>query len=158
MQAARGAPYGLRQVFVGHLLKHKPDRAGVKRLLGENGTLLHCQHDDLRSRDLRAQTPDRLDGVALGQAQIEHQDVGAVLAHVTSHRVEVSRFRDHLEILLAFQQQPEAATHQRMVIGEHHPDRRLDLPQNRPAGRLPPNARAGLIAPDGCLGLILRDV
>jgi hypothetical protein len=130
MQAARGASQRLGQVFVGHFLEHEPDRAGVKRLLCEHRTLLHREHNDLHARDLLAKAPDRLDARAIGHTQIERQHARAVLAHMTHHRLEVARLRDHLEIILTFEQQPEAATHHRMVIGKHHANRprRLLLP------------------------------
>jgi hypothetical protein len=123
MQAARGASHRIGQVLVGHFLEHEPDRAGVKRLLREHRALLHRERDDLRARYFLTKAPHRFDARARGHTQIERQNMRAMLAHVTYDRLELRRLRDHLEIVLAFQQQPEAATHHRMVIGKHQADR-----------------------------------
>ena len=52
--AAGGPLHGLGELVVSSMLEHESDRAGVERLLGENGTRLHGQNHDLRLRSLGA--------------------------------------------------------------------------------------------------------
>ena len=47
-------PNGLDQLLVGGLLEDVAERAGLQRLAGEGGLVLHRQHDDRRLRRLLA--------------------------------------------------------------------------------------------------------
>src|SRR3954453_3527119 len=50
----------LEQLLVGRLLEHEAERAGLQRLAGETGVVLHRQHDDVRVRGRLAKPRDRL--------------------------------------------------------------------------------------------------
>ena len=45
-----------------------------------------------------------------------------VAVHVAGHTLQIAGLAHHVDILLAIQEQTEAAPHQRMVIGEDDPD------------------------------------
>ena len=46
-----------------------------------------------------------------------------VAAHVAPRALDVAGLGHDLEVLLAVEQQPQAAAHDRVVVGEHDPDR-----------------------------------
>jgi hypothetical protein len=47
-----------------------------------------------------------------------------VAAHVAASAIEVRRLGHYLKALLGVQDLPQPAAYDRMVVGDHHPDRR----------------------------------
>jgi hypothetical protein len=73
----------------------------------------------------------------LRQLAVEHEHVWPIIADVPQDRLQVIRFRDHLHVLLVVEQLPQAAAHQRMVVGKNHTDG-----QRRGSRRRGPRRRA----------------
>ena len=121
--ARRGAAHRLDELVVGGLLEHVAERARAQRLARERRLLLHRQDDDLGVGRLLADHGDRLEARAAGHVQVEHEHRGVVAAHIAPGALDVARLGDDLEVRLAVEQQPQAAAHDRVIVGEHDPDR-----------------------------------
>ncbi len=122
--AACRSPHRRGQLGVGPVLEDERDGTGVEGVAGERWAALHGQYHDLGLGDLRAQAADRLDARAIGHLKIQYQHLGPVAVHVAPDRREISRLGDHVDAILAIEQQPQAAAQERMVVGQHDTDRR----------------------------------
>ena len=69
------------------------------------------------------QEPARgLESVELRHADVHEDHVGSELAGACEGLESVGRLADDLDVLLRFEDQPEAAAHERLVVGDEHPD------------------------------------
>lgn len=86
-------------------------------MLREDRAFIHREHDDLGVRRLRAQLADHFDVRRARHTQVEHQHLRSLVVDVAPGRGHVPRFGDHVNVLLTVEQQPQAASHHRVVIG-----------------------------------------
>jgi len=68
---------------------------------------------------------DRLDARSTGHPQIEHEHMRGMSVHMTHDGREIARLGDDVDACLAVQQQPQAAAHRNMVVGQQDRDRKL---------------------------------
>ena len=113
---------GIDQIGAPHLLQHVAGRAGHDRaeqrfVVGERG-----QHQARDLGVLGADLAAHLDAVAVGQAHVEHGDVGLV-AGMRAGLLGGARLADHLEVVLGLEQLAQAAPDDLVVVEEEHPDR-----------------------------------
>ena len=94
--------------------------------------------------------------VDAGHADVHEHDVGAMLERQAHRLLAVGRLADDGDVVLRVEQRPEAAPHQRLVVGDDDGDhgastgrcaadaeaRRRRTGRPRPCRRAPPPARA----------------
>ena len=114
--AGGGEPDRLQQLLVGGLLEHEAERAGLQRLAGEGGVVLHREHDD---RGLVAQPRDRLQARAAGHVEVEHEHGRPVRAGQPLGVGDGAGLRDHLQAFLVVDQHPQALADDGVVVGDH---------------------------------------
>src|SRR5262249_8925836 len=66
--------------------------------------------------------PGGLDAVDRGHLDVDERDVRAVLGGKRHRLVAVGGLGDHLDVVFRFEQGPDAAADQRLVVGEEDPD------------------------------------
>jgi hypothetical protein len=67
-----------------------------------------------------------LEPVEFGHADVHEDHVGCELAGACEGLESVGRLADDLDVLLGFEDHPKAAAHERLVVGDEHPDHGLD--------------------------------
>jgi hypothetical protein len=120
--AASGEANRLGQLLIGEILPHEADCSGGQRTLSEHGVLLHRHDHDLRLRRPLAQPSDRFAARTVRHTQVKHQHVRPVPSDMSKDRRQVTGFGDDLDVILAFEQHAQRATHERVVIGKDHAD------------------------------------
>ena len=55
--------------------------------------------------------------------EVEHEHLRTIALNMAHGRVQVTSFGDHLHVFFAVEQQPQAAAHLCMAVGENHADR-----------------------------------
>ena len=77
----------------------------------------------MRRPGVRAQAPRRLDAVEPRHADVHHDDVGPQPQRRLHRLGAVLRLADDLEVGLDVEHGPEAAAHERVVVGDEDADR-----------------------------------
>ena len=123
--AARGPANGIWKLLVGEILHHESDRPGCEGPLRKHRVLLHRHNHDLGLRRTLPQLPDCFAAGPVRHAKVEHEHVRLAAADVAGDRCDVDGFGNYLDVVLAVEQQPQTAAHQRMVVSKDHADRAL---------------------------------
>ena len=108
-------------------LATNPSSACGEGTLSEDGVVLHRHHHDLRVGRFLLQPADRRDARSARHVEIEHEHMRLVAQHMPRHTRDVIRFGDHVQALLAVEKQSQRTAHQRVVLGQHNPDRSIRL-------------------------------
>jgi len=120
--ALGGHADGLDELLAGGLLEDVAQHAGLERLPGEGGLVLHGEHDDLRSRRLLPDRGDRRQSGPPRHVDVEDQHLGMVAADVPAGRVRVACLRNHLDVGFPLQHQAQGAADDGMVVSKNHRD------------------------------------
>jgi hypothetical protein len=72
-----------------------------------------------------------LESVELGHADVHEDHVGCEFAGAFEGLESVGRFADDFDVLLGFEDHAKAAAHERLVVGDEHPDHGLDWSGSR---------------------------
>ena len=124
---------GLDELGVGGLLQDVAERARAERAAGVLRVLLHREDDGLGLRGALGDTRQRLQRRLLaGHVEVEHEHVGLWPEDGSQRPVDVRRLGDDLEAGVLVQQQPQARSDDRVIVGQDDGDRR------HPASLTPP--------------------
>src|SRR5687768_10615531 len=104
--AARGGADGLHELGPRRVLKDVASRAGLKRLAGKRGIVLHRQDHHRGIRGRLGNLRDRLQARAARHVEIEHQYVGLVAERVALRLVDVAGLRHDLDAGFGLEQHP----------------------------------------------------
>ena len=83
------------------------------------------QDQDLRGGALSGDGRRRINAVHTGHAHIHEDDVGAQRTRLGQGRGAVGGLADDLNAVLGVENHAEAHAHERLVVGQHHRDRRI---------------------------------
>jgi signal transduction histidine kinase len=125
--AADGAD-GLHEVVAADLLEDvaggaREDRVEQRVVVGERR-----QHQHAQVGHPAAQVAAERDAVAVGQAYVEHRDVGAQRRHPRHRLRDRPRLADDVDVVLEVQELRDAAAYDLVVVHEHDPDRLHTIP------------------------------
>jgi signal transduction histidine kinase len=115
--------HGVDEIVAAHLLEDVTGGAGHDR--GVHG-LVVGERREHEAGDLlvtRADLAADLDAVAVGQADVEHGDVGLGRGDAAERLFGGAGIADHLEVALGLEQLTDAATHDLVVVEQEDPDR-----------------------------------
>ena len=123
-------PHGVEEVDRERVLQQEAAGPGAERLVDvlvevEGGE----DHDACAGERLVAGDPPRgLEAVHDRHADVHQHDVGALAGHERHRLGAVGGLTDDLDVGLTVEQHREAAAHERLVVGDDHPDRHSVVP------------------------------
>src|SRR5215204_2859940 len=96
--------------------------AGLQRLANQRFLRVHAQHDDRGLRMSGENGPCSFEATGSWHRRIHHDDVRLQLCRQADGVLTVAAFADDLNGGVVFEQTPEAAPHQRVIVHEEHGD------------------------------------
>ena len=103
------------------VLQHVPRRTGDDRVEQRLVVVERRQHQAAHLRMLGADVAAHLDAAAVGQAHVEHGDVGMGERDARAGRLGRAGLADHLDPARRLQQVTHAAPHHLVVVDQEHP-------------------------------------
>src|SRR5512132_243054 len=119
-------PYRRHQLLRRSVLQKEPAGAGAERIVNVLVEIERREDQDLGGPVLGGDPTRRLDAVHRGHPHVHHDDVGTLPGERTYRVGAVDRLADDLDVLLGVEDQAEPAAHQRLIVGDHDPDRHDD--------------------------------
>ena len=138
---ARDGADGIDELARLGTLHEVPGGAGGQSLADRLRVAVHRQHDHPQVRFARAQRPEQRDGVALGERQVEQQDVGPLANDEVDRRRVVGGLADDLEPRLALEDEAQTLADEVVVVDERDADDAGDT--GRRAARAAESRRSG---------------
>ena len=123
VRVAPGGPaHRFDELCLGRVLEDVAERAGAERLARVRRLVLHRQHDDLGVRGFGPDRRDVLEARSIRQVEVQDEHLRVVAANEAPCVVDVAGLGQNLQVGLCSQHLLEAATHDRVVVGDHYPD------------------------------------
>ena len=116
------AAHAVDELDAAHLLQHVAGRAGHDRVEQRFVVVERRQHETSQRREHRSEIAADLDPAAVGQADIEHGDVGRRCRRPLDRFGSRAGLADDLEIVGSLQQVAHASPDHLVVVDEEHPD------------------------------------
>jgi hypothetical protein len=112
----------------GALLSKEPARASAQRVV-DVGIVIEGGQDQYACADLRRgkQTARGLDPVEAGHPDVHDEHVWLEPQRLLDGLTPVGCLSDHLDVVLALEDRPKAAAHERLVVNKQHADHRAVL-------------------------------
>ena len=113
----------LDQLRLGRVLEDVTAGARAQRRAREARFRLHRQHHDRASRGRLEEPGNRRQRRRARHVQIEHHDPRLMSFGERQGRLDIACFSHHGEVCLAVEHAAKPAADQRVIVGEHDPDR-----------------------------------
>ena len=123
--AARHGADRLGQLGRPGVLEQEPAGAGAQARERVLVQVEGGQDQDLRGGALSGDGRRRINAVHAGHAHIHEDDAGAQRTRLGQGRGAVGGLADDLNAVLGVENHAEAHAHERLVVGQHHRDRRI---------------------------------
>ena len=103
-------------------LEQEAAGAGPDRVVDVVVEVEGCEHEDLRAGIAAEQVARGLEPVELGHPDVHQHEVRRELARALQRLAPVGGLADHLEVGLRVEDHPQAAAHERLIVGDQDPD------------------------------------